>query len=144
MFNPFDIGDWIERGGKAVDHIGKSTVEIIATSLRGKYSQHPGESDQAYEARLKFLAEQELKVQEAKKAKEHERTERLKSKNEVKLEIHRIKAEGKVETKKQKTLERQQKEQEKTKRQQLKAEEKAERKQQRDLKRQQKKQEKGV
>jgi hypothetical protein len=107
MFDPLNkIKDIIKDIKDIVEVTGEKTVDIIQTS--NIFAKNPNESEESYQARLKYLHN-----------KVNQKTERLKIKLEnkqqmalLKDEHKRVKAEEKAEQKEERALARQQKKEE--------------------------------
>ncbi|HEY9866975.1 MAG TPA: hypothetical protein V6D21_22570 [Candidatus Obscuribacterales bacterium] len=110
MFNPLskikDIIKDIVEIEKIVEVTGEKAKDIIQTS--NIFAKNPNESEESYQARLKYLQN-----------KENQKTERLKIKLEnkqqmalLKDEHKRVKGEQKTEQKEERALARQQKKEE--------------------------------
>lgn len=89
MIDPISgVAKIVQAGEKIVENLGKIPVDIITVSLRSKYSQQPDESDRAYQARLRFMEEQDKRKKqhqkELKETKAREKTEQLRIKVELK------------------------------------------------------------
>ncbi|MEB3356540.1 MAG: hypothetical protein VKK04_07420 [Synechococcales bacterium] len=77
MYDPLHgIANIIKSSAEAIEKTGIVTVNIINTSLYGRYVQRPGESDEAYEARLNFLKEKQQKKQENKEKRQESKKEK--------------------------------------------------------------------
>ena len=98
------IANVIKSGAETVEKLGSATNDIITSSLRGRYVQRDGETDEAYKARLEFLKDKEIRRQENRL-----RYQALKAKERLeRKELKHLRRKEQEETKIRKELERKQ------------------------------------
>lgn len=75
-----------------LNETAKAADNILKSSLYGRYVQRPGETDEAYQARLQFLKERQIRLQEARKERQEQKAERQEAKHRRRLERAEVKA----------------------------------------------------